>query len=458
MSLAIDPHEPNGVKQHLKPNMHQLAWLVLWASFGLFFVFCASSTFSIYHFVFRSTVPLGGVIAVAKGAVGIVHNDLSESFELDQSVIARGDQVITDSQSQAVLNFRNDETQNLVAVVTVKGNSVLVVRGGLQPRFGWSIRPYTITLEAIQGDFDIFIPETLNRPNGVNVQIKLPQNTLVDIRNAGRHHLVINEQTIQLNTDSGQAAMLDLEDDVSQSVGRGQMIVFDRESRNLLQLVGYENLVSEYDLAALPVQGDMPTTLMNSWNCDDRSPESTRSTFISMILDNRNVIELLRGGNARSHGETRCVQPFGPSAQTGLLLENYDYLDIRATFYIESHSLDLCGDKGSECPLMLLMDYIDTEGRSNQWFHGFYTTLEARRDYPASCVSCQEPHERINNQEWYTYESGNLFRLLPDRTPASILNLRFYASGHEYRLFVDEVSLRALNHETFDLIQTIEGN
>jgi hypothetical protein len=45
---------------------------------------------------------------------------------------------------------------------------------------------------------------------------------------------------------------------------------------------------------------------------------------------------------------------------------------------------------------------------------------------------------------WHTFESGNLADILPDEVKMHTLKeIRFYASGHAYDVFVDEVSLLA---------------
>ncbi len=92
---------------------------------------------------------------------------------------------------------------------------------------------------------------------------------------------------------------------------------------------------------------------------------------------------------------------------------------------------------------MLRMDYIPVNGGDPvSWFHGFYAFVEPNRFLPQSCASCNEQHEQINPNVWYTYESHNLKETFaPERVPQSILNLRFYASGHEYEVYVSEVAL-----------------
>ncbi len=59
-------------------------------------------------------------------------------------------------------------------------------------------------------------------------------------------------------------------------------------------------------------------------------------------------------------------------------------------------------------------------------------------------LGVRQEHDRINEKSWFTYESGNLFALLgPSQVPRSILNVQFYASGHQYDVSLGEISLLA---------------
>jgi len=91
---------------------------------------------------------------------------------------------------------------------------------------------------------------------------------------------------------------------------------------------------------------------------------------------------------------------------------------------------------------MLRMEYVPLNGGVETWIHGFYSRVIPGIDSPMSCDSCRLDHEIVNEGAWYAYDSGNLIALFPpDQRPRSILNFRFYASGHEYDVYVSEVSL-----------------
>jgi hypothetical protein len=153
---------------------------------------------------------------------------------------------------------------------------------------------------------------------------------------------------------------------------------------------------------------------------------------------------LLREEGAQSHGKTGCRQEFGTSGRD---VRAFTYLELQTTFLINYQSLSDCGVDGSECPVMLLLDYVDVNGIAHQWLQGFYYRHDAQIQYPATCITCgqvYQPHRLIREQVWYTFETGNLFDLLsPTERPASISRFEFYASGHQYDVFVSEVLLLA---------------
>jgi hypothetical protein len=99
--------------------------------------------------------------------------------------------------------------------------------------------------------------------------------------------------------------------------------------------------------------------------------------------------------------------------------------------------------EGSECPLMIRIKYEDQDGEEREWIHGFYSAY-TMPEWPLTCPSCRQDHDRVRSGVWHTFESGNLADILPDEVKMHTLKeMRFYASGHAYDVFIDEVSLLA---------------
>ena len=180
-----------------------------------------------------------------------------------------------------------------------------------------------------------------------------------------------------------------------------------------------------------------------AWVCNNSQvdPNESLGSVGFMTEDGRPALRLFRGNGAESHGATQCFHGIG-TGTGGLDVSQFSSVSIRATFKIHSQSLSACGVDASECPLMLAMDYIPINGgQPVKWYHGFYAFVDPNRLYPPACSGCEQ-HEQISPDVWYTYESHNLFETFaPDTVPQSILNLRFYASGHQYEVYVSQLVL-----------------
>ncbi len=447
MTTVTTTQESVAIKKRGMLETTQIAWIVLSTAFVVFCLFCVSVSFGAYYFVYQSTQPMVSVVQVARGSVGLVRADLTESFEQRDRLLSRNEQIITDSQSQAVVLFRDKEDQNqLVTSLTVKNNSEIQVMDGQQPRFGRGRTGYSVGVILNAGEIDIFVPSLLPRP--ISVTLYLPGATIVDISERGSYTLILDEMGTEVVVREGRAAILPPDRTESRPVVAGQVGIFESETGEISIRQKYVELVSNATFETTPVErlsASQPLLPeIETWNCSDRTTYSPAGIFEQVFFEGQYTLRLFRGIGTNTHGETACIQPFGPSGQVGRPVTGYETLEIRTTFYVQGHSLDACGIQGSECPMMLLMDYVDENGRSNQWFQGFYSQLTSRLDYPLTCVSCSQDHKRVNDGVWYTYESGNLFALLPEGArPASILNVRFYASGHDYDVYVGNLSLVA---------------
>lgn len=188
------------------------------------------------------------------------------------------------------------------------------------------------------------------------------------------------------------------------------------------------------------------------WSCTN-GPASNLPVgnyFQDTAPDGRRSFRLVRGSGADTNGYTRCDQSFGD----GLDVSAYDSLHLQSMFYVQSQSLNGCGQEGSECPMMFRIRYkFSPTGDPSQlieteWVHGLYTVplapAQETAGWKRQCGTCLQPHIRILGQTWYVYQSGNLFDVIPDeRRPVIITQVEFFAEGHQYDVYVDDVSLLA---------------
>ena len=121
-------------------------------------------------------------------------------------------------------------------------------------------------------------------------------------------------------------------------------------------------------------------------------------------------------------------------------------LDVRVKF----QDLWNCGERGSECPLMVKIKYIDTKGNPQEWVKGYFYKFTDNPGItaPFICVSCPpptSPHEQVSFAQWQTVDSGNLLDIFRAAgvPAAAIKSITFNASGHAFDSEITEVQLLA---------------
>ncbi|MDZ4770598.1 MAG: hypothetical protein SGJ24_15845 [Chloroflexota bacterium] len=435
-SLASTPKAP-------ARNQHYIAWGVILVAFSAFCVVGALSLVGGHHFIFRSTIPIFGQLQVSRGTASLLGSEQIEQAVRAERAIEVSSVITTDSQSQATLTFQDPYHDGAsIATVTLKNGASLVARQFSRPRFEWSAAPYQIVLDNIVGEFSIVVPADAPRP--VTVQIGEPHGVAARLDGVGRYTVNANDTQLSVVNVSGEATML-ANDGRAYPIPLGQQGTAQVTDPSrfmyapaLVNLLGNAEF-SESNVLDFNAAPDQVRALQ--WRCNSWQNSLPAGGYSFVNIDGQPALRLLRGGGAKSHGETLCVQAF--NATEGLDVSPFRHISLRVRFKISDHSLSACGMDGSECPLMVRMEYYPTgSDEIATWIHGFYAKTYGDLDLPVQCDSCGELHEVINTDRWYTYESGNLLtKLTPDKRPGSILNLKFYSSGHQYDVSVREVEL-----------------
>jgi hypothetical protein len=349
--------------------------------------------------------------------------------------VARHNTFTTDSQSQGYLTFADPYSNKAIATVFIRSDSVLTLNSASRPRFSFSDNAYAIRLTGVNGNFEVWVAVDLDR------EIRLDIEGLLGTTRIGEGGTFLIESSPSSMT-------------VTVRGGRATLITPDRRTRHLDSSTRGTILVDNPEIAVGPGPVDL---LPNSnfglsedwpegWRCYSEAddPGAPRGDFEIASFDGRATYHLARldGSDPVGHGETGCLQ-YPADKEQGLDVRQYDDLHLRVSMLVHTQSLSACGVLGSECPVMLYMQYKDKDGNIYDWYHGFYAQYTPNVGR-TTCDSCREEHEKINEDAWYTYESGNLFNNLPvDRHPAAIILVKFYASGHEYDVMLNEVSLVA---------------
>ncbi|MBL8163340.1 MAG: hypothetical protein JNJ61_15240 [Anaerolineae bacterium] len=419
-------------EQVLRPSYdpQRRAWGILLLSFAAFCAICVVAGVSISYFLFQSTVSLESLLRVGRGT-GVVSGQAVYS----ERVLVLGDTLSTDGQSQATIFFTDTQSENrLIAMVTLKGGTEMSFRRTLRPRFDWGSSSYGIELERLSGELDVFVMPFLQRD--VRLTIRTVPGDLIDIQSSGQYRISATETRARVENVNGSASLIPANQNVGRSIpANNQGIVnYTGDATSVLTSPAKVNLITSSTF-------EDPDVIAQSWVCSNREDTPPSGRYYLERTNGRMVMRMLRADGATSNGETRCLTSFG---QYGLDVAAYTYLELRVMFNIQYQSLEVCGTQGSECPLMLRIDYRDQQGASRQWIHGFYSRPNPQLNYPLYCLSCTQEHELVNASTWYTYDTGNLLSFFaPGERPISIVNVQFYASGHQYDVLVSDVSLLA---------------
>jgi hypothetical protein len=414
----------------------RLAWGVLLLAFAIFCAICIVTAVGVNYLLFRWPMPMDALLSAGRGTVVITQPTGDPDYVRDApKTLSQNTDVSTDPSSQGMISFIDTSAGNrVIATVTVKNNSSLLLNRSDRPRFEWSNNSYLMEFTNVFGQFDVHIAEDVQRP--IRIMLSTRQDTLVDLDAGGNYVIDVTDAGTHVFNRNGSAKLFLEKLRSGLVIPPGGQGVVSAGGEQVELAPGYTEVLLNSNFREL----NRATTgqLLAGWVCGNDPDDNPRGSFRSQLADGFFTLRLERFDNATSHGRTSCLQSFGQ----GIDPYQYDYLTLRARFMIHYQSLAVCGSDGSECPLMLRMDYIDTTGKPQIWYHGFFATPNG--NFPLRCVSCLQEHERVNAGTWYTYESGNLLNLFTeDRKPASIINLWFYASGHQYDVQVSEVALLA---------------
>lgn len=415
----------------MRQNPERLAWRVLIASFAAFLVLCTGTAYLVRWYIFESHVSLDVDLAVARGTVRMTAPNTQENIAVTdrRENLEPGVGIKTDA-SQAVLTFSDPHSGIEVASIVLLNDSEMSLVRASAPRFHLNKDQYEIELYSQSGRCEALMLATNRRP--ASLVIRSPQAE-TSITEQGHYIVDITEERTRVTTVSGHAV-------VTSRTSGNDVELFD-EQRTIVERTG-DPLILLSSEVSLVENADFEEGLNGGWVYyeDGEAPLGLARTG---VVEGRTVLTFDRSQsnwpNLRlDHGETGLRQFINADVR------GHNYLEIRATFYVEEQSLSTCGTLGSECPMMIRISYTDVLGVEREFIQGFYAYFDPALDYPLSCDTCRGEHERINLNSWYTYRSGNLLTILPaEQEPAFIRQVRFYASGHAYKVHVAEVNLLA---------------
>lgn len=427
----------------LTHRLERIAWAVMLLSFFIFCMLITLGGYGAYQFLFNSTIPMDVTVQASRGTLGITGTDLREEVAQGTRELSTGSRIRpSDIESQGGLIVRDPYLNNMfIASVNLTGvTSAVTLRLAERPRFDWGRTGYQFDLNGVNGRLEILIAQNLSQP--ITVDLYTSQQVHLMISAAGRYRIDVRDTEILVDSDGGAVVLLPPDDQPPLTIT--SISLYNLNTNDLRAVQPPVRLLqnSDFTTAVESPDPNLPS-IPTGWACNhiNVEPTSPRGSYNLVIKDGRDVLALIRGEGTQSPGETICQQGF----QIGEVwqdISTYNNLSIQTTFYIEEQSLAGCGYLGSECPLMIRLDYLKADGSQGELVYGFYTLPDYSGVYPTTCSSCRQQHIRVQQYTWFSFDSGNILAgFTPDERPVAISRVRLYASGHQYNVKVSRLDV-----------------
>ena len=411
----------------IRRNPQRLAWTVLILSFCACAALAISVPLAVRSFLTDSTDPAAVILQRQQGTPLLQRPNSADFVGVtDQPTeVLEGSVIQIDESTQAVLTMRDPGVETNLVVVQLYGNTDVTLRAANTPRFDLSPNPHRLDLLVTNGRIRINVLNDATRP--VAASVRSPQGEVAF--SVGTYAVEVTNEELQVTVREGQATVS----------AQGTVVVIEPPRRARVELgqppegglSGERKLIDNGSFAE-PLE---QTWIIEHGPQDENEP---KGIVTSTTVTGRRAALFERSGP--SHAETRLAQEVNRDVTDAASLT------LHFAVLVSNQDVPLCGQLGSECPLMVKINYRDTIGTEREWLQGFYAVpTPPNINNPNYCQACStsNPHRRIPPNTWFTYDSDNLMDVLTvdDFKPSRITRITFYASGHSYRSAITDVEL-----------------
>ncbi|MCA9867420.1 MAG: hypothetical protein KIS95_05620 [Anaerolineae bacterium] len=413
-------------------SRQRLAWIILSASFFTCMLLTVTVPIGVSALLQNATQALDVVVQANQGTVGIEgQNGPRRAVLAGEPAQPVGPQtsIWTDTTASALMTVMTPEGQQTLVTMQVAGNSTLQLDQAAAPRFGVSNRSFRVLVDLQAGRVRLDVPRFGSRP--LELALTTPQGGRIDVIESGRYTLEVSNDVTQVTVVSDGHATVS---------SQGQTLVLEPGQR--MEISPDSAPVGPFDPARdLIRNGDFSEGLDNwalfSWQVE--LPDQPKGETTVQPNGGDPVLRLTRQGVG--HADVRLTQSVNQD------VSDYEFLRLSATLRVVDQSLGVCGVQGSECPLFIIVNYVDDSGISRVWQHGFFAngTIDDNLT-PGACISCavvQRPHDRVPLGQLYFYDVDLIQELaiqgaLPPRYVESVT---LVGSGHSFTTEVSDVAL-----------------
>jgi len=410
----------------MRSSPERLAWLVLLGSFFICVSLAVMTPLSVRWTIRHAQAAHHVTLQVQRGPLSVVRGGQGRPVSVanDSDDVLEGSRIRAPNTSSGRLLIQPSDSKGTAPIATVQlyDETEIVLSSARAPRFPTSPLAHEIALEMEEGRIRINVFGDSARATVVEVRTAHGTVTLRE----GSYEVKINSVT-ESTVRYGQAEVTNR---------AGETLTLGPRERALVGTTGIDGPLP--DARNLVENGNFQEPLRVGWEsyseqADPRQPAGEVSvTVASFGNEERHVAEFYR--NATNHAEVGIRQEIGYDVR------DFSSLELHMAVRIVSESIlgfGGCGMQGSECPIIVRLDYKDIHGNDREWLHGMYI------GQPADGWWIHGWHERVQPGTWQPYNSGNLMEELAETPPASIKGITIYASGHSFHAMVTEVELLA---------------
>jgi hypothetical protein len=405
----------------MRSNPERLAWTVVLISLFICVGLAVSVPLAAGSIINDSSETALMTLEVQQGTALVNRPDSAEPIGVTTELgnLPEGVSIRADDNVQALLTIRSPHDNSILQTVQIYGSTDLAVERARVPRFQMSTRPSQIDLVTDIGRVRVNVAGSAARP--IETTLTTPQalSTLPE----GSYAFEVSNDETQVTVREGSALV--------SAQGVTQKVT--PPGRTVVKLNGPPSAVLSPE-RNLVVNGNFRLPLESTWtvyNDLQNNREQPGTVTIQTVGGQPSAVFERQGAY---HAETGLRQIINKNV--------LDFSSLRLHFVVRVFEQDVpvCGQAGSECPLMMRLDYKDQDGTDRSFLQGFYARLDGSGANPTynTTSGSRNEHQRLPTSAAFTYDSANLMETLK---PAQITAITFYASGHSYRSSVAEIEL-----------------
>ena len=403
----------------MRRNPERLAWTILFIALFFCLALATSIPLAVRSLVNDSGQPLNMTLEVQQGTVlvRVPGSDVPIGVTTSYPNLPEGAAITTaDANTQALLTVRLPHNDAILQTLQIYGNTDVVVAQAQTPRFDMSTHPHLMRLRLNLGRLRLNIAGSA-RP--------LATFVVTPHADAAMHE---GSYAVEVTSEETQVTV---RDGLAQVSAQGVTREVNPQLRTVVRLNAppSEALSPERNLV---VNGNFRLPLEETWevyNDLQNTNEQTGTVKIQTIGGQRSAV-IDRTGFY--HAETGLRQIIDKN------VSGFTSLRLHFVVRVFRQDVPVCGQAGSECPMMLRLDYKDQYGTDLNFLQGFYAAPDPVNPTYNTSSGDRKEHIRVPLNFPYTFDSGNLMETL---RPSQITAITFYASGHTYRSSAAEIEL-----------------